>query len=451
MTLHVAARGKSEENMFRRSYLVFFIAAVFIAVAGIGAYGQNAPVSGTVELDTNGTKTPVAGALVEVYRIDIKSNFPSAKTSKKGDFSFAGMPLGARFVFAVSAPGCAPTIFPNVKAGQERLLITLTPGDGRKFTEDEVRESVAKGAAASTGTGEMTEEQKKAQAEFEAKRKEIEAKNEKAKTVNETVNRTLKEGNEAFNAKNYDVAIAKYTEGIDADPEFVGSAPVLLNNRGAAYTARGTETFNKNIKSADAAARSEAKMNAKQDFAAAAESYMQSYEVIKKAPAADITDPKNTDLLKFTALRGAKEVGRLSVLIEQVDQKVIDVDKVLIPEYINVETDAAKKTEASMILADLYRVAADFDNAIAGYRKILETAPDNVDALAGAGLSLVNVGYINNDKAKLQEGSNYLQKFISLAPDTHKYKADAVGLIESLKKEQNVTPQKLPSGGKKKP
>ena len=61
----------SEENMFRRSYLVFFIAAVFIAVTGIGAYGQNAPVSGTVELDTNGTKTPVAGALVEVYRIDI--------------------------------------------------------------------------------------------------------------------------------------------------------------------------------------------------------------------------------------------------------------------------------------------------------------------------------------------------------------------------------------------
>ncbi len=87
--------------------------------------------------------------------------------------------------------------------------------------------------------------------------------------------------------------------------------------------------------------------------------------------------------------------------------------------------------------------------AILAYKALLATSPENVDALAGVGLSLVNNGYIKTDKTLLQEGANYLQKFISVAPDTNKYKADAIGLIETLKKEQNVAPQKLPNGKKK--
>ncbi len=63
--------------------------------------------------------------------------------------------------------------------------------------------------------------------------------------------------------------------------------------------------------------------------------------------------------------------------------------------------------------------------------------------MAGLGLSLVNAGYINNDKTQLQEGSNILQKYATSAPDGHKYKSDAVGLIENLKAEQKITPQKV--------
>src|SRR4051794_30101998 len=103
--------------MFRRSYLTFLFALAATLVAAGATFGQNAPVSGTVELNTNGTKTPVAGALVEVYRIDIKTTLPAAKTGKKGDFAFAGLPLGGTYALAVSAPGCAPAVFPGVKAG----------------------------------------------------------------------------------------------------------------------------------------------------------------------------------------------------------------------------------------------------------------------------------------------------------------------------------------------
>jgi hypothetical protein len=53
------------------------------------------------------------------------------------------------------------------------------------------------------------------------------------------------------------------------------------------------------------------------------------------------------------------------------------------------------------------------------------------------------LGYINDDKAKFQEGANYLQRYIDVAPANHKYVGDAKGLIETLKNEQKVAPQKV--------
>ncbi|MFN2500734.1 MAG: hypothetical protein ABR530_01845 [Pyrinomonadaceae bacterium] len=427
--------------MFRQSFIsiLFLLSITFIASA---VQAQVAPVSGTVEMQAaDGTRKPAAGALIEVYRTDIKGGFPSAKTNGKGQFSFAGMPLGGLFTFAVSAPGAAPTIVPNIKAGQEKLLITLTPGDGSKYSEEQAR----KGAVIST-TGASEAElaaQKKQQAEYEAKKKEIEAKNAHAEKTNEIVNRVLKEGNEAYGAKNYDVAIAKYDEGIAADPQFLGSAPVFYNNRGAALVARAVESYNGAIKAADATEKIAGFGKAKKDFSNAVAGYLLSWTLLKNAQASDIPDKASYDAAKAGTLKGAVESFKMSVRTEQVDPEVIEAAKVLIPEYIAAEADAAKKAEASLTFADLYRVAGDSENAITAYKKILETSPDDKDALAGAGLSLVNLGFLNNDKTKLQEGANLLQKFASVAPDTHKYKADAVALIDTLKKEQNVTPQKV--------
>jgi tetratricopeptide (TPR) repeat protein len=186
----------------------------------------------------------------------------------------------------------------------------------------------------------------------------------------------------------------------------------------------------------------------KKDLGDAAEGYSKAWTILVKADPADIQDQNNYAASKTRVLNGAKEIYQLMVRMEQVDAERMPLAKPMLTEVGNAETDAAKKAEAKLILADLYRVAADSENAIAGYKEILASTPDNVDALAGAGLSLVNLGYIKNDKATLQEGANYLQKFIAVAPDTHRYKQDAVGLIESLKAE-NVTPQKTSS--RKKP
>jgi|CXWL01.1.fsa_nt_gi tetratricopeptide (TPR) repeat protein len=440
--------------MFRKSLIqISFLFAVVVA-GSMGILAQSAPISGTVEVQkADGTREPVAGALVECFRSDIKQSQPAAKTNSKGQFSFAGLQLGWTFILSVSGPGIAPNYMPNIRGGQDKILITVQPGDGTKMPEDEVRKAAAtpRKAGGGTETPQNAEEMKKAQAEADAKRKEIEERNKKAESVNQIVSAALKAGNEAFAVKNYDLAIAKYDEGIAADPDYVGSAPIFHNNRATALMSRAIDVYNRSVKLTDVSEKVAGLTAARKDLADSAEGFMKSLNVLKNAPAADIVDRANFEATKLNALRGARDTFQMAVRTEQVDPATIEAAKLLIPEYLAVETEAAKKAQANLAFADLYRVVGDSENAIAGYKKILETSPDDADALAGAGLSLVNLGYMNSDKTKLQEGSNMLLRFTSVAPDNHKYKADAVALIETLKKEQNVTPQKAAPAPKKRP
>lgn len=435
--------------MFRKSIISFFVASLVVLVGTVSGIAQNAPVSGIVEMTmADGKRVPVEGALVEVYRSDIKGSAPPAKTNKKGEFSFAGLQLGSTFILSVSAPGARPTYLPNVKAGQERLLITMEPGDGTRIEETEVR---ATAEAAKTATPQSAEDAKKAQAEYEAKRKEIEEKNKKAETTNAIVTAALKAGNDAFAAKNYDLAIAKYDEGIAADPVYVGSAPIFYNNRGVVLRTRGVDSYNSGIKSTDVSEKMSFFGKAKKDFADASTGYINAWNIMKNAQTADIQDRPSYEANRLGTLRGAIETFQMAVRTEQVDPAVIEAAKLLIAEYQAVEADAAKKAAASLTFADLYRIAEDRESAIAGYKKVLEASPDNIDALAYVGIVLVDLGWIkNNDKELSQEGANYLQKFVAAAPDTHKLKSGAVEYLGILKA-QSIIPVKSAPAPRKKP
>lgn len=429
--------------MFRKSFAKFFLVAVVAAIGSVPAFAQTAPVNGTVEVaNKDGSFSPVVGALVECFRTDIKGSLPAAKTNAKGQFSFAGLQLGWTFILSVSGPGITPSYVSNIRGGQEKILITVQPGDGTKMLEDDVRKAAtSKKAVADTPQPQNTEEMKKAQAEFEGKKKEVEDKNKKASQANEITARAIKEGKEAMDAKNYEVAIAKYQEGFAADPEFVGSAPIFLLNKGVAHTARAVETHNASVKMTDATEKVAAAGKVRQDLLDAVQGYQLALAIQKKAPAADIVDKANFDATRISLLRSAADALRRSVDTERVDAAIIEIAKALIPEYLAAETDSARKLTISLVLPDMYRIQGDSENAIAGYKQMLVASPDNPDALVGAGLSLVNLGFINDDKLKLQEGANYLQKFVSVAPDTHKLKVSAADSIKYLK-EQNITPVK---------
>ncbi len=110
-----------------------------------------------------------------------------------------------------------------------------------------------------------------------------------------------------------------------------------------------------------------------------------------------------------------------------------------------------KKAKAQMDDAQMLFDAGAPDKALAEYQKILAANPDNPDALLYAGLSLYSLGATNNDKTKYQEAANYLQRFVDKAPDTHKMKADAKAVLEEVKNQQNIKPEKTApaSGGRR--
>ena len=238
--------------MLRKNYYTLLLAFALLTTGGLAVSAQTAPVRGKVEMKkADGTVVPVAEAVVDVYRTDIAGKPAPSKTNKKGEFSFAGLQLNGTYIVSISAPNVRPQVFPGVKAGNESVNITVTEGDGKRYTEEEARKAVA-AALPATEPGkkpvELTAEQKKAQAEYDKQVADITAKNTKVQQNDAVIKKVLEEGNKAFNDKNYDLAIAKYDDGINAEPDFAGSAPVLLNNKSAALLTRARANYNQAVK-----------------------------------------------------------------------------------------------------------------------------------------------------------------------------------------------------------
>src|SRR5919205_322560 len=96
---------------------VAMLAAV-MALLAVAVSAQTMQVEGTVKLKAaDGTMKPVAGALINIYRTDVKGQW-DVKTDKSGHFIRLGIPVQGNFLFVVSAPECQPTWANNVRVGQ---------------------------------------------------------------------------------------------------------------------------------------------------------------------------------------------------------------------------------------------------------------------------------------------------------------------------------------------
>jgi hypothetical protein len=432
--------------MYRKSLItsLFVVAAVFAATIGVSA--QAFIARGKVEMrQADGTYVPVEGATIDVFRTDINSKGITAKTNKKGEYSIAGLTFGGIFMFAASAPGAAPDIIPDIKGSIEKPFnFILSAGDGKRLTLEEANEIKKAGTYAISGSEtKLTPEQIKAQEEQKKKYDEAVAKNSKIENVNKVIDASVKEGNTAFQAKDYNTAITKYTEGINADPEYLGSAPILMNNRAVALRQRGIDHYNNYNKTKDAAEQQAAKA----DFQASYDSAKASLALTAKASSADPEITNKLPQYKTDASSAAREALRL-LAKTKLDTTRMDELATLYQDVITAEQAADKKNSLRMEMADVFRETGDCDKAVGAYNIILAEKPDDPDALAGAGLCTVNIGFTIDNKDKLQEGLNILQHFVDVAPDSHKLKADAKNTIEFLKTEQKLAPVKTSGGGK---
>ena len=428
--------------MFRRYFIPVFASAVLVGSISIAASAQVGQLRGHVTVkQADGTVIPGADAMIDVFRTDM-SGKSNAKANKKGEFVFAGLILGGDYVIGVSLPGAQPSYLPGVKAGREvDYAIELTmPGDGRRLTLEEIK-TLMGGSGGATGGARESAEDKAKRAELLKKNEEIAASNEKAKASNEIIGRSFKAGNEALKVKNYDEAIARFDEGLQADPEHPG-APALLTNKTMALNSRAVDRYNAALKATDDAAKSSGMEAAKKDWTAAKESGAKAVAMLKAVPTS--TDPAEANSNKlnlYFALLARADATRL--FVTKVDQSQADLGVTAYQEYLAAETDPVKKAKGQKDLAQMLFDANVFDKALVEYKKILETNPDDLDALLRSGQALFNIGAINTDKAKYQEAANYLAQFVAKAPDTDPLKADAKAILDTLKDQENVKPEKI--------
>lgn len=427
--------------MFRRYLLPLLASIAFVFSTSLLVSAQNGQLRGHVTLkQADGTIVPAADAIVDVFRMDLPGDF-NLKTNKKGEFVHAGLPFQGTYIISVSMPGAQPYYLPNVKAGRdEDYKIELATGDGRRLTRADIKTLMARTPGAAPGGTKVSSEDKAKREELIKKNTEIEASNKKAEASNATIDRTFKAGNEALKAKNYDLAITQFDEGLSADPDHPG-APALLTNKTVALTARGVDKYNTAVRAADDAAKIAGIESAKKDWREASEASAKAVTMLKAMPApSDAAAANNAKTNLYFALMTRADAMRL--FVPKVDQSKADAGVTAYQEYIAAEGDPVKKSKAEHDLAQMLFDANIFDRALSEYQKILEANPDDLNALLRAGQALFNIGAINTDKTKYQEAANYLARFVEKAPDTDPLKADAKAILDALKDQENVKPEK---------
>lgn len=428
-----------------------FAAALLLAASGVIASAQVAQMNGKVTLkQADGTVVPVAGAQVDIYRTDIKWE-DHLKTNKKGEYQHAGIPFVGTYVIAVSAPGARPTYVGGVKPSQRPTVdFQLDPGDGSRLTLDQIKTLEASGGGRPAGGAAAPAESKEAKAareELEKKNAEIAKKNEEITKSNEAVSRTFKAGNDALFATppRYDEAIAQYREGLAARPEEVA----LLTNLSEALRRRGVDRFNAAIKATDGDAKTQGLDAAKKDWTEAAEAATKAVTLVKSAsPTGENVNQTAFDQNKKAAISTRALAMRL--VATKVDQSKAAEALAAYQEYMNAETDPAKKAKIRAEALQTLFDAGATDLATAEAQKVLAENPDDIDANRIMGLAL----FASGDKTKFQQAANYLQRYVDKAPDTDPLKASAKESLEYLKTAENVKPEKTQptrTGGRKHP
>jgi tetratricopeptide (TPR) repeat protein len=432
--------------MFRRYFLPVLATIAFIISTSLIASAQVGQLRGKVLLkQADGTTIPASEAAIDVFRTDVSGKY-NTKTNKKGEFVFAGLPYVGTYIVAASLPGAQPNWVASVKAGRDiEYTIELSPGDGRRLTPEEIKTVTVQsrgGASESADVKAPSAEDKAKAAEIEKARAEVAAKNEKAMKSNDIVARTFQAGNAAFTEKNFDEAIKQYEEGLAADPE----QPALLVNEARAYTQRGVNRYNAAITTKVEAEKGTGIEAAKSDFRSASEATTKAVAMIKSqtipTEASELTRYNNNKLAAFTIHAEA-----MRLFVSKVDPAQAEAGLAAFKEYIAIETDPAKKGKAQLDSAQLLLDAGAVDKAFSEFQAIVTAEPDNADANLGAGLSL----FASGDKTKYQDAANFLQHYVDVAPETHRFKADAKAILAELKNTEKVVPEKAAPARRRRP
>jgi tetratricopeptide (TPR) repeat protein len=407
-------------------------AIIFISTLASAQMGQ---VEGTVRLSEAGGKKPVAGALIDIYRTDVKGHWDT-KTDRNGHYIHLGLPLAGSFVFIVSGPGIAPT-YTQARITQMPVVdFTVDPGDGRTLTLEEVQKAMKSGGGG-PAPGKTPPPADRAKAE--AAQKEQEVKVQEAKALQTTFDQArvhyntgldmlkanLTAPDEATKTSNYSNALSEFEQAASVDPA-KHAAMKLVNYRANANVSEvhyqlGVDLFNKRK-------RDEAKPHFVAAVAAAKKAI-----VLASDDTAENNPSLNSDLIIYYNIlaKNAMLLIEYYGAADLIEDTVKDMGKA-------EALDVANKNKWGVLKADLYRSAGRTEDAVAAYKAVIAADPNNFDALYGLGLTLI----ASTERAQIQEGANTLAEFVVKAPPTDKRVPIVKDALEGVKNAYKVEAEK---------
>lgn len=402
-----------------RFRLIVTATLALLAFTSLNVFAQVGKIEG--EVKKQGTAEPIVGALVQIVRTDIKGNY-NVPTDKKGRFLHAGVPYVGTYTLLISADGFAPTYLGGIRPTGENLVVELGPGDGRKLTIEDVRGAMA---AAKQGSGKQASGGDAAKQPSAADVKKIQEENERRKAENEkgkadfeNMKKLFEEGKIQASNKDYAGAITKFAEAekLDVEQHVVpANLALALYNRGATQLNAGQRD------------------PAKQDFTDSVAAVTRALAVVEPQlnDPAKAVDAKRTKVsyLKIRADSAsvlAKRFGDLAAA----DAAVNDY-KLAASLSENPEEKKSFPIKGAQTLFE----AGIADKAVLAFQEILQTDPENVEALYSLGLAFASVG-------KFQESANTLQQFVDKAPASDLRVAETKTVIKDLIVGNNLQPPK---------
>jgi tetratricopeptide (TPR) repeat protein len=385
-------------------------------------------IEGTVKIKgADGKMTPVPGALVDIYRTDIKGHW-DVKTDKAGHYIRLGMSFVGDYVIIASGPGMQPTFVNGVKLSQTSVVDVLAaPGDGSKLTLDQVQASLSgKGKAMGPGGAPQTASSSQDKGKAEAADKAAKEQQAKNSELQATFDAGVKHYNTAVELKKANKmqdALSEFEQAAAIDPS-KNEAFIELSHKANANAAEadyviGVDLFNQKK-------RDEAKPY-----------FEKAVDAISKAITVAPMDKKNTNLNNDLIVYYDILAKNTRLLVEHYAEvkRLDDFSQALDKAE---ELDPTHKAKWENIRGDTYRAAGQTDKAVAAYKNTLAIDANNPDALYGLGLTLV----ASTDKAQLQEAANYLADFTTKAPPSDKRVGEVKEALDALKAAFNVEAEK---------
>lgn len=389
-----------------------------LAILPFTTFAQTGGIEGVVlRRNADGTKTPVAKAVIDLYRIGIKGSY-RATTDKNGRFAHIGLPYG-RYAIAVSGEGLSPYYEYNVHIPPgdpiERTY-ELFPGDGRRLTLEDIERSQAQAGTQQAMTPAQQAEQQK---QMEEAQKKYEESRKKA-AADQVMIKHFEAGKQLASANQYEPAIAEYKMALEASPDHP-QLYVVFGKMAEAYFNLGVERNN-----------SGNRQLAAESFALAAETAKKGADMVPADKA--VERPKLFQL-------HAQSLG----VIARLDNKRVPEAVAAYEQLIQMHTTSEEKLKAQNAIGDIYLNATMPNEAAETYRKTLAADPNNLDALRGLGMALVQTG----DESKYQEVVDVLSKFTDKAakeaagnPKRAQEVEEANQVIFALKEAMKTQPKK---------